>query len=59
MKIKIREEIKNIKDEIYTIRRHFHKYPELSFKEFNTAETISQHLNNLGISHKKVSEKLE
>ena len=53
MNIKIREEIKNIKDEIYTIRRHFHRYPELSFKEFNTAETISQHLNNLGISHKK------
>ena len=53
MKIKIREEIKNIKNEIYTIRRHFHRYPELSFKEFNTAETISQHLNNLGISHKK------
>ena len=53
MKIKIREEIKNIKDEIYAIRRHFHRYPELSFKEFHTAETISQHLNNLGISHKK------
>ena len=53
MKIKIREEIKNIKDEIYAIRRHFHRYPELSFKEFNTAETISEHLNNLGISHKK------
>ena len=53
MKIKIKEEIKNIKDEIYTIRRHFHRYPELSFKEFNTAETISEHLNNLGISHKK------
>ena len=53
MKIKIREEIKNIKDEIYAIRRHFHRYPELSFKEFNTAETISQHLNNLGIAHKK------
>ena len=53
MKIKIREEIKNIKDEIYAIRRHFHRYPELSFKEFNTAETISQHLNNLGVSHKK------
>ena len=53
MKIKIRKEIKNIKDEIYTIRRNFHRYPELSFKEFNTAETISQHLNKLGISHKK------
>ena len=53
MKIKIREEIKNIKDEIYAIRRHFHRYPELSFKEFNTAETISEHLDKLGISHKK------
>ena len=53
MKIKIRQEIKNIKDEIYAIRRHFHRYPELSFKEFNTAETISEHLDKLGISHKK------
>ena len=53
MKIKIREEIKNIKDEIYAIRRHCHRYPELSFKEFNTAETISEHLDKLGISHKK------
>ena len=53
MNIKIREEIKNIKDEIYAIRRHFHRYPELSFKEFNTAETISEHLDKLGISHKK------
>ena len=52
MKIKIREEIKNIKDEIYAIRRHFHRYPELSFKEFNTAETISQHLDKFGIAHK-------
>ena len=53
MKIKIREEIKNIKDEIYAIRRHFHRYPELSFKEFNTAETTSEHLDKLGILHKK------
>ena len=53
MKIKIREEIKNIKNEIYAIRRHFHRYPELSFKEFNTAETISEHLDKLGIAHKK------
>ena len=53
MKINIREEIKNIKDEIYATRRHFHRYPELSFKEFNTAETISEHLDKLGISHKK------
>ena len=53
MKIKIRQEIKNIKDEIYAIRRHFHRYPELSFKEFNTAETISEYLDKLGIAHKK------
>ena len=53
MKIKIREEVENIKEEIYSIRRHFHKYPELSFKEFNTAETISEYLDKLGISHKK------
>lgn len=31
------------------IRRHLHKYPELSFQEFNTVEFISQTLKKWGI----------
>lgn len=53
MKINIRKEIAGLSDEIYYYRRHFHKYPELSFKEFKTAETISKYLKDFGIKHKK------
>jgi len=30
-------------------RRHFHQYPELSNREFNTAKTIAQYLESLGL----------
>ena len=53
MKINIRKEISELSDEIYSFRRYFHKYPELSFKEFKTAETISKYLKEFGISYKK------
>jgi amidohydrolase len=53
MKINIRKEIAKLSDEIYNYRRHFHKYPELSFKEFKTSETISKYLKEFGIKHKK------
>jgi len=35
--------------ETINIRRHFHKNPELSFKEFETADFIAAKLNELGI----------
>ena len=53
MKINIRKEIAKLSDEIYNYRRQFHKYPELSFKEFKTSETISKYLKEFGIKHKK------
>src|SRR5690606_40138034 len=30
-------------------RRHFHQYPELSNREFKTAEKVAEHLRALGI----------
>ena len=30
-------------------RRHFHQHPELSNREFNTANVIAEHLNGLGL----------
>lgn len=33
-------------------RRHFHEYPELSNREFETADKIAQHLNDLGMKVK-------
>lgn len=46
--VKISEQISN---EIINIRRHIHKYPELSFNEKKTSEYISQMLTQWGIEH--------
>ena len=47
MKINIRQEIQQISDNIYRYRRNFHKYPELSFQEYRTADTISKYLDTV------------
>ena len=52
MKINIRQEIQQISGDIYQYRRDFHKYPELSFQEYHTADTISKYLDSFGITHK-------
>ena len=38
-----------INDEVIDWRRHFHENPELSNREFKTAETIATQLNKLGL----------
>ena len=43
------EEFKNIEDQVIEWRRDFHQNPELSNREFNTAEKIASHLKSLGI----------
>ena len=52
MKINIIKEIQKISEHIYSYRRDFHQYPELSFQEYRTAETISKHLESFGIEHR-------
>lgn len=41
---------------IIDLRRHFHKYPELSFEEFNTQKKIMSVLDSLGIENKKIAD---
>ena len=47
--------IKNLAHEIFPevrgFRRHLHKFPELSYHEFQTAEFITQQLQRMGIEH--------
>jgi len=43
------EEFENIEDKVIEWRRDFHKNPELSNREFKTAEKIANHLKSLGI----------
>jgi amidohydrolase len=38
-----------IKDEVIKLRRHFHRYPELSYSETNTSSFICKWLENNGI----------
>ena len=50
--ISIHPSILKIKKEIIDSRRYFHKYPELSFEEYNTAKVIKKKLLDIGISVK-------
>ncbi len=47
---KIKDLSNDIFEEVITIRRHIHKYPELSFKEYKTSSYIKSILKGWGIS---------
>ncbi len=38
-----------------TLRRHLHRYPELSFEEYATADYISSALTQQGIEHRRIA----
>ena len=42
-------EYKDLESKLIEWRRHFHQNPELSNREFNTAEKIATHLKSLGL----------
>ncbi|WNC67870.1 amidohydrolase [Thalassotalea nanhaiensis] len=41
--------VKDVEQDVIEWRRHFHQHPELSNREFETAKTIAQELNKLGL----------
>ena len=49
----IRKEASASRYETIKLRRHFHKYPELSFKEKDTASFICKWLDDKGIEYRK------
>lgn len=50
---KIYQSIDDLYPETVEIRRYLHQYPELSFKEFKTAQYIADFYENLGIPYEK------
>jgi carboxypeptidase Ss1. Metallo peptidase. MEROPS family M20D len=46
---KLAKDIETIEQQVIEWRRHFHENPELSNREFKTAEAIATHLRSLGI----------
>ena len=51
MTLNLRSEVERIGNEIIARRRDFHRFPELSFEEYRTAEVIAKHLTDFGIDH--------
>ena len=47
----IKEAAQNYADYTITNRRHFHKYPELSYEEYNTAKKVRELLDEMGIPY--------
>jgi amidohydrolase len=45
----IDKKAKEIENEVIELRRHYHQYPELSNREFKTAEHIADQLQKLGL----------
>jgi len=53
----LKEKIKSLShlylQEIISVRRHFHTYPELGFREYNTSDYIASKLNEYDISFRR------
>lgn len=50
------ETIKQQREYLVALRRYFHRHPEVSLKEYHTAEKIEQELDEMGIPHERVGE---
>ncbi|MBE6023105.1 MAG: amidohydrolase [Cellulosilyticum sp.] len=52
----VRKEVIELKAYLVELRRNFHRYPELSGKEYQTALRIEKELEEMGIPHIRVGE---
>ncbi len=50
------EQAKAILGDVIALRRHFHMYPEVSTKEYLTADKLEEELRGLGLTPKRVGE---
>jgi amidohydrolase len=49
LKKQVDQSADRIESEVIAWRRHFHQYPELSNREFKTAQKVAEHLTHLGL----------
>lgn len=50
------DEAKKIHSDVVSLRRHFHMYPEISAKEYLTAEKLEEEIQKLGLIPRRVGE---
>ncbi len=48
-------ELKKYEDELISLRRDFHKHPELGFEEFRTSGVVKDYLESLGITTRRMA----
>ena len=51
----LERELEKLKPELIALRRDFHQYPELGFKEFRTQKKIITYLNTLDIQTEEIA----
>jgi amidohydrolase len=51
----LKKQLDKLVPEMVQLRRNFHQYPELGFKEFKTGEKIAVYLGKLGIETKRIA----
>ena len=54
--MKVKEQAEAQQEYLVSMRREFHRHPELSRQEYQTAARIEQELDRMGISHRRVGE---
>lgn len=52
----IHQKVLNTEEYIISLRRHFHKHPEVSLKEYKTIERIREELDKIGLPYINVGE---
>jgi len=54
--MEIKEQVRQLNDEIIELRRDFHQHPELGLEEFRTSEKIITYLENIGMDVSRIAE---
>lgn len=52
----IQKRAEELHSELVSIRRDFHRHPELSAREYRTAEQIEKYLDDLNIEHSRIAD---
>lgn len=53
--MEIRRAVETYREELIALRRDFHAYPELGFREFRTAEKVETYLQSLGLETERIA----
>ncbi|SDY64597.1 M20 metallopeptidase family protein [Tindallia californiensis] len=52
----IKNQVKDLKEELIALRRDFHEYPELGYQEHRTAQIVEEYLQELGIETHRMTQ---